>query len=322
MVIQSQFQAPWWCRNPHIQTLFAARARHFLQPELVAERLFTPDDDFLDLHWFGNLDGPLVIIFHGLEGSSESVYARGLMHSLTAENLGGAVMHFRGCSGEPNCQPQSYHCGHTVDIAWVLKQIALKRPMQPLYAVGYSIGGAALLNTLAVEELPEQLRLSLAVSPPFDPRSGANRMNRGFSRLYQRLLVKECVASARAKLAAGVDLPIDREQLDKAHSFWTFDHHVTAPLHGFSGADDYYDRAAPRQRLKDISAFCHIIHSQDDPFFEDSMIPSAHELGPSTTLELSRHGGHVGFVKGTPWQPVYWLEGRLTQLITESLRHA
>lgn len=321
MVTQSKFQAPWWCRNPHAQTLFAARARKISQSELTLERMQTPDNDFLDLHWFGRLDGPLVLIFHGLEGSSDSIYARGLMQSLIAENLGGAVMHFRGCSGEPNRQPQSYHCGHTVDIAWVLKLVEQRHPKQPLYAVGFSIGGAALLNTLAVEELPEQLRLSLAVSPPFDPRSGANRMNRGFSQIYQHLLVKACVTSARAKLAAGVALPIDEEQLDKAKSFWAFDHHVTAPLHGFSSADDYYNRAAPRQRLKNINTPCHIIHSQDDPFFEESMIPALHELGPNTTLELSQHGGHVGFVQGTPWHPVYWLENRLSQLITENLNH-
>ncbi|MGB0865652.1 MAG: hydrolase [Granulosicoccaceae bacterium] len=322
MLIQSQFKAPWWCRNPHLQTLVAARLRAIKAPSIKPERLLTPDNDFLDLHWFGCTDGPLVLIFHGLEGSSDSPYARGLMHALDSQNLGGAVMHFRGCSGEPNRQPQSYHCGHTEDIAWLLEQLAQRYPEKKLLAVGYSIGAAALLNTLAQENLPEQLTLSLAVSPPFEPRSGSIRMSQGFSRIYQHTLVQDCVLSARAKLAAGIKLPIDIDKLDTAKTFWQFDHHVTAPLHGFSSADDYYTRAAPRQRLSEIQRLCHIIHSHDDPFFEPSMIPNEDELGPKTTLELSRHGGHVGYVCGTPWRPNYWLEQRLTQLIRENLDRA
>jgi len=320
MVLASQFQAPWWLRNPHLQTLFAATVRKINKPPVRNERLETPDGDFLDLHWFGEQQGPLVIIFHGLEGCSDSNYVRGLMRALTHAKLGGAVMHFRGCSGEANRKRQSYHCGHTVDIAWTLNKIALTHPKQQLCTVGFSIGGAALLNSLAQERLPKQLIYSLVVSPPFEPRSGANRMNKGFSQLYQRFLVKDCVKAAKAKIRAGIDLGIDLEQLEKAKTFWQFDHHVTAPLHGFGGADDYYNRAAPRQRLKQIERSCHIIHALDDPFFEQSMIPKADELGENTILELCQHGGHVGFVTGSFWKPNFWLENRLLQLISQKLK--
>lgn len=319
MLTPSSFRPPWWCRNPHAQTLVAARLRAAPAVPLRAERLHTPDDDFLDLHWFGEPERAQVVLFHGLEGDSGSAYARGLMQTLRSHGVGGAVMHFRGCSGEPNRQMQSYHCAHTTDIAWVLQQLARRRPDTPLFAVGYSIGAAALLNTLALEPLPAALRLSVAVSPPFEPRAGAERMNRGFSRLYQRALIRECVASARAKLAAGVALPIDAGLLDSTRSFWEFDHRVTAPLHGFASAEDYYARAAPRQRLRDIEAACHIVHAADDPFFDRQMIPRAEELGARTTLELSEHGGHVGFVAGPPWRPVYWLERRIAQLIETAL---
>lgn len=318
MILPSEFHALWWLRNPHMQTLFAARMRTIAMPPITQERLTTPDNDFLDLHWFGNKKGPLVILFHGLEGSSRSNYARGLMHSLTAVNLGGAVMHFRGCSGEPNRQRQSYHCGHTHDIAWVLNQLADKYPRQELIAVGFSLGGAALLNTLATETLPEQLKLSLVVSPPFEPRSSAHKMNRGFSRLYQHTLIRDCISATRAKLAAGVALPIDLEKLDKIKTFWAFDQHITAPLHGFENADDYYEQVAPRQRLNKITRACHIIHARDDPFFEESMIPTEGELGENTTLELCSRGGHMAFVSGKYWSPHFWLENRLRQLITES----
>ncbi len=319
MIINSQFQAPWWLKNPHLQTLFAGVARSIDAPELRQERWQTRDDDFLDLHWFGPSNGPFVIIFHGLEGSSDSNYVRGLMHTLINKNIGGAVMHFRGCSGEPNRKVQSYHCGHTHDIAWVLNTLAQKLTSQPIFAVGFSIGGAALLNTLAQENLPESLALSLAVSPPLQPRSGANRMNRGFSKIYQHKLVAHCVQSARAKQDAGVKLPIDQKILNSVKTFWEFDHEVTAPLHGYKGADDYYDRAAPRQRLKQITRHCHIIHALDDPFFEPAMIPKSEELGPNTSFELSQRGGHVGFVSGQPWHPEYWLEQRLAKLITGAL---
>lgn len=319
MILESQFQAARGLRNPHLQTLFAAKVRKPPSVAVHASRLETPDGDFLDLHFFGEVDWPQVIIFHGLEGSSDSNYARGLMQALIKAKLGGAVMHFRGCSGEANRKRQSYHCGHTVDIAWVLNKLAAEMPQQSLFAVGYSIGGAALLNTLAQEDLPHTLKLSLVISPPFEPRSGANRMNQGFSQLYQRALVQDCVNAAKAKIAAGIDLGIDEEALRQAKTFWQFDHHVTAPLHGFSSADDYYNRAAPRQRLAAISQACHIIHALDDPFFEAGMIPKATELGARTTLELCQHGGHVGFVAGSVCRPTYWLEKRILQLITESL---
>ncbi len=322
MIINSKFQAPRWLSSPHAQTLFAARLRKVERPPIWAERCATPDNDFIDLHCFGNPDGPQVMVFHGLEGSSRSPYACGLIKALIAQNLGGAVMHFRGCSGEPNKKVQSYHCGHTTDIAWLLHRVAVTRPGQPLLAVGFSIGAAALLNTLAQEKLPAELCYAIAVSTPFEPRSGAERMNTGISRIYQRSLIKDCVRSAKAKLASGVALPVDVEKLEQAKTFWEFDHHVTAPLHGFDSADDYYNRAAPRQRLRQIDRRCHIIHALDDPFFEPGMIPTDDELGPNTILELSQSGGHVGFVCGPLWRPVYWLEQRLTELLTTALNDA
>lgn len=320
MVINSDFRAPRWLWNGHLQTLFAARCRQIKRPPVILERLTTPDKDFLDLHWFGDTSGPLVILFHGLEGSSQSNYAKGLMNTLVEAGLGGVVMHFRGCSGEPNLQIQSYHCGHTHDIAWLLNSLAVRDGKQPLVAVGFSIGGAALLNTLALEKLPQQLKLGIAVSPPLEPRSGANRMNRGFSRIYQKALIADCVRSAKAKILSGIQLPVALDRIEQASSFWEFDDWVTAPLHGFSGAEDYYERAAPRKRLREIKMPCHIIHALDDPFFEESMVPANSELGAQTTLELTTSGGHVGFVQGPVWQPTYWLEHRLLQLITAVIK--
>jgi len=252
---------------------------------------------------------------------AERVTTPGLMQQLIEAGLGGVVMHFRGCSGEPNRQCQSYHCGHTTDITWLLHQLAQNHPEQALFTVGFSIGGAALLNTLAQEELPEALQLSIAISPPLEPRAGAIRMNQGFSRVYQHVLVGDCVASAKAKLAAGVPLPVDPEKLERANTFWDFDNDVTAPIHGFSSADDYYNRAASRPRLKDIERACHIIHAVDDPFFQPSMVPSEEELSEHVTLEISQTGGHVAFVQGSPFAPFYWLEKRIRQLIVDKLSY-
>lgn len=278
---------------------------------LRRERLELPDGDFLDLDWTDNADGPIVLVLHGLEGSSNSKYARGLLAAVRRRGWRGVVMHFRGCSGIPNRLPRSYHSGETGDLAHVVEELRRREPATALAVVGYSLGGNVLLKWLGETGATAPLAAAVAVSPPFVLSRAADRLERGFSRVYQWALLRRLRASVMAKLVY-TPLPFDGQTLVGFHTFRQFDEHVTAPLHGFRGAEDYYTRSSCRQFLRGIAVPTLIVHARDDPFTTEEAIPAAHELAPSVTLELYAHGGHVGFVAGVlPWRARYWLEERI-----------
>ncbi len=217
-------------------------------------------------------------------------------------------MHHRGCSGEPNRLPQSYHAAHTRDLDAVVGHLRA-RGEAPLAVVGVSIGASCLLHWLA--EARRGLKLAVAVSPPFDLSCAAARLNRGFSRLYQWHLLRALKGDLRAKATRGVALPVATAEMDELRDFRHFDDRVTAPLHGFAGVDDYYRHASPRRVLGHIQDPTLILHALDDPFLEPEAVPGPEALSPAVTLELAHSGGHVGFVGGWPWRPRYWLEERI-----------
>lgn len=309
------FKPAWWLSSGHLQTLWPTVFRRRPWPRLRRERLELPDGDFLDLDWTLGGDGPRVVVLHGLEGSSGSPYARGMLQAVHDAGWRGVLMHFRGCSGVPNRLTRSYHSGETVDLDTVISILRRREPDGPIAVIGYSLGGNVLLKWLGERGADADVAAAVAISVPFLLNLCAERLERGVSRLYQWWLLRALRASVRTKFRPG-EAPIDLDELDAWRTFRTFDDRVTAPLHGFAGVDDYYRRASARQYLSGIRIPTLIVHARDDPFMSEGVIPAAQELSTSTVFELSHQGGHVGFVSGTlPWKPDYWLERRVPSFL-------
>lgn len=314
------FIAPWWGRNPHLQTMWSTLLRRAPRIVWQRERVELPDTDFIDLDWADPAGrGPYALILHGLEGSAESPYVRGLTAALAARGIGAVVMHFRGCSGEPNRLDRSYHSGDTGDIDYAVRVLRARAPARPLGIVGYSLGGNALLKWLAEAGDTAPVDSAAAVSVPFVLSESADRMDRGLSRLYQWRLLLSLKRSLRRKVRRR-PAPLPALRHGRLANFWAFDDAVTAPLHGFRDARDYYARSSSRQFLNRIRVPTLIVHAIDDPFMTDKVVPRDDELSPSIRFALSAHGGHVGFVDGPwPWRAGYWLERRIPAFLADTL---
>ena len=322
-IIDSSFRAAWWLPGPHLQTIWPSLARQRPRLQLTRRRIELADGDFIDLA-LGAGGGPRVLVIHGLEGDLQSHYAGSLLNALNRADYQPIFMHLRGCSGEPNRLARSYHSGASEDLHEVLTHLAQDPEGVPLAAIGFSLGGNLLLKYLGERggetgDNAPLLSAGVAVSVPFVLRDAMLRLDLGASRFYRRYLVDKLKRAFRRKFAA-LPCPLDLD-IDTIHSFNQFDDQVTAPLCGFAGVFDYYTRASCRQFLPRITTPTLIIHAQDDPFMFPSTVPFAHELGPGVTLELTRHGGHVGFVAGNrPWRPVYWVEGRILEFLRDARR--
>lgn len=302
-----------------MQTLWQTLIRRSPRIALRRERIELPDGDFLDLDWNECRRGPIVVILHGLEGSSASHYARGMLKAVQDQGWRGVVMHHRGCSGEPNRLPRSYHSGDTGDFNHVLEVLRRREPQTALAAVGYSLGGNVLLKWLGETGDRDRLRAAAAVSVPLLLNRAADRLKTGFSRAYQWELLRRLRRSLRRK-RAHMDVPLAVGDLAALRSFREFDEHVTAPLHGFTGADHYYSASSSRQFLKNIATETLVVHALDDPFMTPDVIPARAELPDAVRFELYPHGGHVGFVTGRwPWSAHYWLETRVPQFFRPHL---
>jgi len=198
LIIPSTFKAAWWLPGPHLQTLFPHLFRNQRPPRLRRERVELDDSDFLDIDWSDNQNGPLVLLLHGLEGSIRSHYAAGLMHSLTCCGFQVALLNFRGCSGEPNRLPRSYHSGETGDIQMILERLAKQHPQRSIYTVGISLGGNVLLKWLGENPQQTLIERAIAISVPFELNVAALRLERGLSRLYRSHLLHKLRRSTRA----------------------------------------------------------------------------------------------------------------------------
>lgn len=288
--------------------------------EFRRERIELPDGDFVDADWTTRESGPIVILLHGLEGSRNSRYAAWMLKHLHDAGYRAVLLHFRSCSGEVNRKASAYHSGHTDDFDFFLRQLRAKEPATRLAAIGYSLGGNALLKWLGEHPAEKLLETAVAISVPFrlDLCSGA--INRGFARIYQAHLLRRMLRTAKKKLHLINDAG-HQPDLAAIRTFRNFDDALTAPLHGFSSAVDYYERCSSAQFLRNITTPTLVLHAQDDPFMTPAAVPTAEELSPQVSLELSTHGGHVGFVSGRwPWKPEFWLERRVLEHLDDFLR--
>lgn len=295
------------------------------RPKYHRQRLELSDGDFLDIDWaqpIQELDAPLVLILHGLEGSSDSSYVRGLVNVLQHRRMQCVVMHFRGCSGEPNRLPRTYHSGESTDLDQVIRWLAHHYPQRALAVVGYSLGGNVLLKWLGERGDQATIAAAAAVSVPMQLEICATRMERGFSRVYLWRLVRDLRGKIMRKFA-NRPCDLELEQVAKSRGFWSFDEHVTARLHGFSGAADYYQQSSSRQFLRHIAKPTLIVHARDDPFMTPAVLPRPDELPASVSLQVSAKGGHVGFISATGplgLVPHYWLENRIANYLAKQLR--
>ncbi len=321
MTPHTPFKPAWWLRNSHFQTIWPVlfRKRHKKALRLIAERLELPDGDFLDLVWTGQENKPIVLLLHGLEGSIHSHYAQGLLQSVTQQGWRGVLMHFRGCSGEPNRLARKYHSGETQDLAFVVNTIQSRFPKTPMAAIGISLGGNVLLKWLGETGVNNPLVAAIAISVPYELHKTAQRIQRGFSRFYQWHLLK-CLLNRTIQKFQTQACPIDLNKIKTIQTISDFDDYVTAPLHGFSGKDEYYASASCKQYLIKIRVPTLLIHAKDDPFMTTDIIPSSDDLSDCITLEVTEKGGHVGFVSGSyPWKPQYWLDSRAPEFLKRFL---
>lgn len=324
-IIRSTFEPARWLRNRHAQTIYASlpwswRSKHTLR----RESLELPDGDITAVDWLTEADSlpdaaPLLVILHGLEGSAESSYARMLMDVALERGWRSCVLHFRDCGDYRNRLPRRYHAGETNDLRFFLNKLQTTREISqnpgPLLAVGYSLGGNVLLKYLGESGTDTPLSAATAVSVPLDLHESAEALNIGFSRVYQRYLLKRMKSSVTRKFDRHT-AAFDWDKAMKAHTFAEFDDSVTAPLHGFTGKQDYYDRCSSLHFLKGIERPTLIINALDDPFMTPGVIPDEDRLSEQVTLEVAETGGHVGFVSGgPPWRPAFYLPGRILEFL-------
>lgn len=312
-----QYSAPRWLPGGHLQTIYPAK---FIRKPEVAfrrERWDTPDGDFIDVDFVDGKPGlPFLVLFHGLEGSSDSHYARSLMAEVAARGWSGAVPHFRGCSGEPNLGPRFYHSGDAEEVDWIVRRIAAgleAAPASQLYAVGVSLGGNALLRWLGESQNAAGIvDAACAVSAPLDLAGGGAALSRGLNMIYTRVFLQTLKPKCLQKLQQFPDL-FDADLMLRSRNLYEFDNAVTAPLHGFRDTDDYWHRASARHVLDDITVPTLVLNAQNDPFLPPRHLPRS--ASRFVTLEYPREGGHAGFASGDLPGALDWLPQRIMRFL-------
>jgi predicted alpha/beta-fold hydrolase len=321
----SAFQPAWWLPGPHLPTLWGRLARRSPRLAIDEERWRTPDEDWLAVHRLRAAPGaPRLLVLHGLEGSARSHYALGLLGEAHRRGWSAAVLQFRSCGGALNEQPRFYHSGETTDLAFVAARLASEQPGVPIVLVGVSLGGNVMLKWLgeAGASLPAEIRAAAAISVPYDLGRGARHIERGFSRLYQAHFLRTLRRKALRKLERYPGL-FDRDALDAARTLASFDHAVTAPVHGFAGADDYYTRSSALRFLHAITRPTLLLSAVDDPFLPPDVLEEVRAIAADNDaldVEFHPRGGHAGFVGGAfPWRATYYAERRALEYLEEQL---
>lgn len=317
LLINSKFSPNNWIKNRHLQTVWCVLFRKLPKlPKMQTVEIKLSDGDFIDVEMYFDSKHPLALLIHGLEGSKDSHYIRGLASTLIKDNYSVAIFHFRGCSDRNNLLLRSYHSGVSDDLQEVLHKLAEKHYVVE-YLVGFSLGGNVLLKWLGEQHLSHQVKAAVAVSVPLLLDESARAIDSGFSKLYSWNLLKTLKQKALMKKKQYPDkIALSPKQITKLKTFWAFDEQITAPIHGFSGAKEYYQKCSSQQFLIDISIPTLIIHAKDDPFMNHKVIPDASLLSHQVIFELAEHGGHVGFVDVRfPWRLEYYLEQRIPEFL-------
>jgi hypothetical protein len=327
---ETSYRAPAWLPGGHAQTVYAALLAPRPRVRYRRERWDTPDGDFIELDRVVNpaleqrrinlmepATVPLVVLFHGLEGSSHSHYALALMAEVSRRGWRGAVVHFRGCGGEPNRLPRAYHSGDSAEAEWILRRVAAGQAGAPVYAAGVSLGGNVLLKWLGETGADARVivQKAAAVSAPVDLMAAGEALDRGFNLIYRRHFLATMRKKALEKLKHYPEL-YDAARVRAAYTLREFDDLVTAPVHGFAGVDDYWTRASSKPWLRYIAVPTLMINARNDPFLPCGAMPAPHEVNPSVLIEQPESGGHVGFVSGPFPGSLSWLPHRILEFFS------
>jgi predicted alpha/beta-fold hydrolase len=305
-------------------TIFGALARVPRRPPVRRERWELADGDFLDVD---RIDGPapdtpVVLLLHGLEGSSRAGYIRGALTTIRSLGLAACALNFRGCSGELNRLPRFYHSGDTRDLALAVERLTAERPGRAVGLLGYSLGGNLVAKYLGErgDALPPAVRGGAVVSVPFDLAGCARTLDghRAAARFYRALFLRSLRRKALAKASLFPEA-IDAARASRARTFAEFDGWVTAPLNGFDSAQQYWDRSSSGPLITGVRRPLHVLAARDDPFIPEPLPRWAGE-NPRILAEVTAFGGHLGFIEGAPWsfrryaetEPVMWLSGLLS----------
>jgi predicted alpha/beta-fold hydrolase len=313
------YTAPRWLPGGHLQTIYPAKCVATPTVNYRRERWDTPDGDFIDIDFIdGSPSKPFVVMFHGLEGSSGSHYAKAMMAHINALGWSGAVPHFRGCSGELNRAPRFYHSGDSTEIDWILRRLAKNRASDvhgKFYATGVSLGANALLRWLGESQhQAEFVDGACAISAPLDLAAGGAALSRGFNLIYTRIFLETLKPKCLHKLQQFPGL-FDRDNMLGARDLYAFDNIVTAPLHGYRSTEDYWHRASAKHVLSDITVRTLVLNAENDPFLPKQHLPQA--ASHHVTLEYPPHGGHVGFTNGALPGHLNWLPERMVNFLTD-----
>ncbi len=312
------YTAPSWLPGGHLQTIYPATCIAKPQVDYRRERWLAPDGDFIDIDFVDGKPGkPFIVLFHGLEGSSDSHYARALMAHVATLGWSGAVPHFRGCSGELNNAPRFYHSGDASEVDWIVRRLVAQRKREPagkFYAAGVSLGGNALLRWLGESQHEaEIIDAACAVSAPLDLAGGGAALSRGLNMIYTRLFLQTLKPKCLQKLKQFPDL-FDRDMMLGARNLYEFDNVVTAPLHGYRDTNDYWHRASAKHVLSDITVPTLVLNARNDPFLPPQHLPNT--AAPSVTLDYPEHGGHVGFAAGRMPGRLNWLPQKIVRFLS------
>jgi hypothetical protein len=304
-----EWPVPWWLPGGNAQTiwpaLFSRSHTGAAPPAWRRERWTTPDADFVDIDWIDTpawqdgVPAPLLVLFHGLEGSSASHYAQAFADWAQRHGWRLALPHFRGCSGEINLAPRAYHSADFEEVGWLLGRLR-GGAHGPLLAVGVSLGGNALLRwaqEAGASAAPVASAVA-AISAPLDLAAAGHAIRRGFNRqVYDRMFLASMKPKALAKLAQHPGL-FDRARLLAARDLYEFDDVFTAPLHGFRGVDDYWARGSAAPHLERIRIPALVLNARNDPFMPAAALPGQPAGRRHVTLWQPSKGGHVGFPRG------------------------
>jgi predicted alpha/beta-fold hydrolase len=306
-----------WLPGPHAQTLWGRFARSRAGVAVEMECFATDDGDGLELHHLDAPAGaPRVLMLHGLEGSHRSHYVAGVLKTARARQWGASVLVFRGCGSTPNLARRFYHSGETQDLAAVFQNLSTRWKNTPWFLVGVSLGGNVLLKWLGEvsNDIDHRIIAAAAISVPFDLEAGSRFISRGFSRVYEQSFLRSLRRKALAKLGRYPAL-FDNARLNNAKTIYDFDDAVTAPVHGFASAHDYYERSSALRFLTGIRVPTLLLSARDDPFLPRRVLDEVERKALQNTrlmTEFHERGGHAGFVGGRwPWAPEYYAERRV-----------
>lgn len=321
MRVNGEYVAPWWLPGGHAQTIVAARLVPTPRVTYRRERWSAPDEDFVDVDFAlpepASEAAPIFVLFHGLEGCSRSHYALATMRYFADRGWRALVVHFRGCSGEPNLKARAYHSGDSDEGDWILRRIHARWPQAALHAAGISLGGNMLAKWAGERgEDAGLVRAAASIGSPLDLVAGGFAIGQGFNKIYARMFLATLRPKALDKLARFPGIA-RADRLRQARDLYEFDNEFTAPVHGYRNTMDYWTRASAKPVLGGIRIPYLLLNAKNDPFVPPASLPTASHVSKTVTLEQPEHGGHIGFAQGVPPGHLNYMPQRLFAFFEE-----